>query len=186
MKNRKNLIMLFSLTITLSLTGVYASTAVNESTDSNSTVSSEKAENKIKVETRLNTVWQDIKKTHNINEDDYIELDIGKLNRFLSGKLEGYTDKDLIDEMNKILAENLFNAPVGSTKPKILLNKAGNEIVFAYKESDGKNTLNVFRKTEKNVLTPEEKSLNDVIFENIVQKSEGDPIPELAPTIWLN
>lgn len=178
MKKRKNLILCIALVISISLTGaIYASTASGDG-ESKSTIS-ERAENKKKVETRLNTVWQDIKKTHNINEDQYIELDIDKLNQFLNGQLDGFTDKDLIDEMNKILGENLFNAPVGSTKPKILLNKNGKEIVFAYKENDGKNTLNVFKKTEKNTLSSQGKSSDDKLFENDIQKSEGDPIPEL-------
>lgn len=174
MKNRKNLILCIALVISFSLTGVIYASTVNENGESKSTLS-ERAENKKKVETRLNSVWQDIKKTHNINEDQYIELDIEKLNQFLNGQLEGYTDKDLIYEMNKILGDNLFNAPVGSTRPKILINKNGKEIIFAYKENDGKNTLNVFRKTEK----AEGKSSDDNLFENVILKSTGDPVPEL-------
>lgn len=179
MKNRKNLIFCIALVISVSLTGVIYASTVNEKNGESKSTISERAENKKKVETRLNAAWQDIKKTHNINEDQYIELDIEKLNQFLNGQLDGYTDKDLIDEMNKILGDNLFNAPEGSTKPKILLNKNGKEIIFTYKENDGKNTLNVFRKTEKNTLTSEGKSSDDKLFENVIQKSEGDPIPEL-------
>jgi len=75
MKNRKNLIFCIILVISVFLTGVIYASTVNENGDSKSTTS-ERVENNKKVETRLNTVWQDIKKTHNINEDQYIKLNI--------------------------------------------------------------------------------------------------------------
>jgi len=180
MTNRKNLVLCVAVVISFCLTGViYASTA-NENTESKSTISeSDGAENHKKVEARSYTIWQDIKKTHKIDEVQYIELDVPKLNQFLSGKLEGYTDKDLIEQMNKILANNLMNIQVGSTEPKILLNKNSKEIVFAYKESDGKNTLSIFRKTEKNSTLASKDAASDNLFEKIVDKNEGDPIPEL-------
>lgn len=178
MKMKKNLVLGIILIISICLSGViYASTVVKE-TEVKRT-NAETLENKKKVDTRLNAVWQDIKKTHNINEDDYIELDVDKLNQFINGQLEGFTDKELVAEMNKILKENYFKVPVGSTKPKILLNKNAKEIVLAYKESDGTNTLSSFKKAEKNTIKSDAIQSADNSFENVVEKSEGEPIPEL-------
>lgn len=154
MKMRKNLILGIILTISVCLSGViYASTTVKDRNNEykNSVSENQRIQNHKKVDARLSAVWQDIKKTHNINEDDYIELDINKLNLFISGKLEGFTDIELVDEMNKILKEKYFKLPIGSTKPKILLNKNAEEIVLAYKESNGTNTLSSFKKADNKI-----------------------------------
>jgi hypothetical protein len=186
MKMKKNLVLSIILVVSLCLSGViYASTVANENVESKDTTSeSVRAENHKKVDERLNTVWQDIKKTHSINEDEYIELDIDKLNQFINGQLEGFTDKELVVEMKKILRNNYFKVPVGSTKPKILLNKNAKEIVLAYKESDGTNTLSSFKKAEKKTIKSDSIKLNavnseDTLFESVVEKTEGEPIPKL-------
>ena len=182
MKMKKNLVLGIILIISICLSGVIYASTVKE-TEVKRT-SAETLENKKKVDARLNTVWQDIKKTHNINEDDYIELDIDKLNQLINGQLEGFTDTELVAEMNKVLKENYFKVSVGSTKPKILLNKNAKEIVLAYKESDGTNTLSIFKKAEKNTIQSDAVKSNalksaDNSFENVVEKTEGEPIPEL-------
>lgn len=182
MKMKKILALGIILIISICLSGViYASTVVaNRNNEFQNSVSqNQRIENHKRVETRLSAVWQDIKKTHNINEDDYIELDINKLNLFISGKLEGFADKELVAEMNKILREKYFKLPIGSTKPKILLNKNAEEIVLAYKESDGTNTICSFKKVEKNTITSDSNKSADNSFENVVEKSEGEPIPDL-------
>ncbi len=179
---KKNLVLGITLIITVCLSGViYASTAVaDRSNESQNSVSeNQRIENHKKVDARLSAVWQDIKKTHNINEDDYIELDIKKLNLLIGGKLEGFTDKDLVAEMNKILREKYFKVPIGSTKPQILLNKNAKEIVLAYKESDGTNTICSFKKAEKNSISSDFHISADNSFENVVEKSKGELIPDL-------
>lgn len=181
-KMKKNLVLGIILIISICLSGViYASTTVADRSNEslNSASENQIIENHKKVDARLSTVWQDIKKTHNINEDDYIELDINKLNLFISGKLEGFMDKDLVDEMNKILREKYFKLPIGSTKPKILLNKNAEEIVLAYKESDGTNTISSFKKAGKNTISSDSNKSADSSYENVVEKSEGEPIPDL-------
>jgi hypothetical protein len=101
------------------------------------------------------------------------------LNLLISGKLEGFTDKDLVAEMKKILREKYFKVPIGSTKPQFLLNKNAKEIVLAYKESDGTNTICSFIKTENNSMTSDSPKSADEAFENVLEKSKDEPISDL-------
>ena len=93
----------------------------------------------------LEKVWKDVKNTHGLNESDYLKINSENINPFLNGTLKGFNNKDLVEQINLIFRDSLVKAPIGSTEPTILVNKNCKEIVFAYKESDGKNTMHFFR-----------------------------------------
>lgn len=166
MKIKKGIAIGFILVLALSLTGVVYASSMNAKAEVKRTAA-EILEKRKKVEDRLNTVWQDIKKTHKIDESQYVILDTtDKFNMFLAGEMEGFTDKDLIAQMDKIFQKGLVEIPIGSTKPTILIKKNGQEIVFANKDNEGKNILQVFSKKDK---TAE--------FSKEVLSNQGAPIP---------
>ncbi|NJD01388.1 MAG: hypothetical protein FIA99_02030 [Ruminiclostridium sp.] len=96
----------------------------------------------------LEAVWQDIKQTYSIDEQEYYRVRTdSELKQFLNGKLKGYTDKDIINQYDKIVnVDHRLKLPEGATEPILLLRNDCREIVFAYKEKDGRNILRIFKR----------------------------------------
>jgi hypothetical protein len=86
-------------------------------------------------------VWQDIKATHDINEDEYLVLEYSQFNVFFKGELEGFSDKEFLKQVQPIINSYYFNLTSGSTRPFVLIKKDSSEVAVAYKDKEGSNLL---------------------------------------------
>ncbi len=102
------------------------------------------------IDENQDAIWQDIKQTYSIDEHDYYRVKTdSELKQFLNGKLNGFTDKELINQYDKILnVDQRFENPEGATKPILLLNKDHFEIAFAFKDKNDKLILHRFKRNE--------------------------------------
>ena len=122
---------------------------------------------KAKVSERLSDAWSDIKKSHQIEDNDFIKLNLEQTISFLNGKLEGYS-QEYLDGVQSTINDIILNAPTGSTEPIVLIQKDSTQILIAYKESGGDNTIVKLNQVENNWITTKEtkkgiqiKEIND-------------------------
>lgn len=107
---------------------------------------------KIEISTDMNkefeNVKQDIKKTHQINTKDYVEIDLNDLSSFTQGTLTGFNDKEFTQTASTVIFKAMNDSPVGSLKPIVLVKNDKKEILVAYKDNDGNNILEKSQKLE--------------------------------------
>ena len=93
-----------------------------------------------KIDRMLNDAWNDIVQTHKL-EIDYNEY----LNLTMSWTriefINNHKDKEFIISLIHLFEQLYKTVPSGSTQPFILLSKDYNEIIFAFKQPDGHNSL---------------------------------------------
>lgn len=93
------------------------------------------------VKQKLLDAWDDIKKTHKIDESLYTKVEYKELNAFFNGESDLFKDKEFLDGVKLIFLENLQNPPKGSTYPNILFKNDKSEVLITYKLEDGKNCV---------------------------------------------
>lgn len=96
---------------------------------------------KQKMEIKLNDGWSDIKKSFNIDEKEYFQLDLSQKEAFKKGA-GPIQDKQKIESIIKGgVNPGTSNLPVGSLFPLILIKNDGSEVLVGIKEADGNNIL---------------------------------------------
>ena len=112
--------------------------------ESNQELTEQQRNHMEKVDEKLNRGWADIKNSFKINDLDqasYFQVDISNLVEFANG--EGpIQDKSEIQSILDVINYHWESVPVGTLKPLIIIKNDGSEVLFAYKEVDGINTLN--------------------------------------------
>lgn len=96
----------------------------------------------------LEIVKEDIKKTHELSGQDYLEIDLNNIASFTQGKVTGFSDIEFTQTASTIIFKAIENSPIGSLKPIILVKKDKTEILVAYKDKDGNNVLEKSKKFE--------------------------------------
>ncbi len=96
-----------------------------------------------KLKEKRDKILSDIVDTHKINDEDYLVLEFSQLNDFLSGKIEGFEDKDFLKEAEPIINEFYFYEDVqkGNKRPSIMVKKDATEILVVYKDYQGNNVV---------------------------------------------
>jgi hypothetical protein len=86
-------------------------------------------------------VWQDIVKTCDIDTDEYLVLESDRFNAFFNGEIEGFDDKEFLEQVQPIINSWYFNLSSGSTRPFVLIKNDLSEVATAFKDKDGDNHL---------------------------------------------
>ena len=123
--------------------------------------------NMSKVNDRLNSAWSDIKKSFEIDEKRYFQVDLSKRKEFQEGQ-SVIQDKDQVESiLNEVINPNMDEVPIGSIRPLILVSNDGNEVLFCYKEADGTNVL-------KKIIFRDGNWIKEV------QRRKGEPIEPMG------
>jgi hypothetical protein len=101
-----------------------------------------------RVDFMLNDAWNDIKKTHNLRDEElvqeYYPLQEKDFNEFRKGNIAGFSDievcNEIVDVVNGTL-HDLEKYPIGSTMPVIRLKCDMKVILIGFKSEDGRNHL---------------------------------------------
>lgn len=101
--------------------------------------------NKKKVAKMLDDVWEDIKKTHGIDETGYIKFTIQDLSKQPDHLKDVLSDQEIAEQIHVFMTQ----WPVGATEPTILVKKDKKEVMFAYKDKDNNNILSSSKKYGK-------------------------------------
>jgi hypothetical protein len=119
------------------------------------------------VEERVKLAKDDIKNSFNLlgNIEQYIELDLSTIPEFIRKGYKDYFGVTQCTELIVKIDDYRHCLPTGSVKPLILINKNGNELIFAYKESNGKNVLKKAVRHDSSWIESVETKLGNPILE---------------------
>lgn len=99
---------------------------------------------KMQVDDNVNRALMDIIQTFEINQSQYIQIDLIKdLQEFSIGQGFIKDKKKVQSILQEVVDPNLREVPINSMLPLILISKDGNEVIFGYKQADGNNVITV-------------------------------------------
>lgn len=108
-----------------------------------------------KIKQKLQDAWDDIKKTHKIDESLYTKVEFEELDTFFDGEFDQFKDKDFLNGVKLTLLNNLHKPPKGSTYPNILFKNDSSEVLVAFKLADGRNCVKRMTKSGNEWTTQE-------------------------------
>ena len=101
----------------------------------------------LKAQILLDDAWADIKKSFGLQAKlkNYKALEFEQFNDFMQGKIEGFDNKELCSELIAEFIEVNKEIPIGTTIPKIFVKNKPLEMIIAYKDENGVNTLEILQ-----------------------------------------
>ncbi|KPU43749.1 hypothetical protein OXPF_26090 [Oxobacter pfennigii] len=106
----------------------------------------------IKVEEKLNDAYEDIIKTHKIDDSQYTPFiyTSSTCDDFVNGKYEAFSAGEKLNAIAVLVDDVAMKAPAGSTVPTILVSKDMDDVMVCYKDSDRTNVVYKAVKNDNN------------------------------------
>lgn len=94
----------------------------------------------LKVETKLNDAWKDIKDTFCIDDSEYTLLcTVEDTNKFFTIDTLKQSEKEVVMGINQKYSEIMNTLPIGSTEPVLIVKNDLSTFDLCYKTADGSN-----------------------------------------------
>lgn len=160
--NNKNKAVLISMLLIATITTSYAAIKASSIVDKPNKVKYIEHISKMpedireKKEKHLTKVREDIKKSFNINENDYKLITLIDMQALSNGGIVENDDKTFHEKAANVIDEATTNLPIGSIMPMIFINSK--TLVFTYKDKDGTNIMKKYEFENGSFMKVDEQS----------------------------